>query len=252
MSGAAAAPRFQRIVPASATAELTAEEALDGWPARDPALGGVALNMIASVDGRAAIDGRSGPLGSPADRVLFHALRARVDAVMAGAGTVRAERYGPIIRDAAVRERRAAQGLEPSPFAVIVSRSLAIDPTVPLLADPDSRVVILTPAAGTIGGCAARVEYVRAAGLRAGLAELRERFGVRAILCEGGPSLNGALAAESLIDELFLAIAPLLVGAAADSPMLVAGGAPPSPRRLELRMLLARGSELFARYAVAA
>ena len=62
--------------------------------------------MIASVDGRIAIGGRSGPLGGPADRALFHGLRARADAVMAGAETIRVERYGPLIRDPAVRAWR--------------------------------------------------------------------------------------------------------------------------------------------------
>src|ERR1700693_6019696 len=57
----------------------------------------VMLNMVSTVDGRASIDGRSGPLGNRADRELFHALRAAVDGVLVGAGTVRAERYGPIV-----------------------------------------------------------------------------------------------------------------------------------------------------------
>jgi len=250
-AGAAAAPGFARLLPADdAAAAITAADALRDWPDGDGE--GVALNMIASVDGRIAIDGRSGPLGGPADRTLFHALRARTDAVMAGAGTVRTERYGPIIRDPQVREWRAGRGLAPQPLAVIVSRSLAIDATVPLLADPDSRVVFLTPSGGELGGAGAHVEYVRAATFRAGLAEVRARFGVRSILCEGGPRLNGMLAAESLIDELFLAVAPLLVGDVAGGRAIVVGDAPPSPRPLELRMLLAHGSNLFARYVASA
>ena len=56
--------------------------------------------MASTVDGRASIGGRSGAIGNRADRELFHALRASVDAVMAGAGTVRVERYGRIIPDA--------------------------------------------------------------------------------------------------------------------------------------------------------
>ena len=56
-------------------------------------------------------DGRSAPLGGPADRALFHALRARADAVMVGAGTVRDERYGPLIRDAESASARRREGL---------------------------------------------------------------------------------------------------------------------------------------------
>jgi len=58
---------------------------------------------------------------------------------MVAAGTVRSERYGPIIRDRGRRELRVGQGLPEQPLAVIVSRGLELDPTLPLLADPDTR-----------------------------------------------------------------------------------------------------------------
>ena len=50
-------------------------------------------------DGRAAFQGRSGQLGDPADRLLFHGLRGQVDAVFAGTKTLKIERYGRIIRE---------------------------------------------------------------------------------------------------------------------------------------------------------
>ena len=90
------------------------------------------------------MDGRSAPLGGPADRALFHALRARTDAVLVGAGTVRDERYGPLIKSAPVREARRREGLEEQPLALIATSSLELDPALPLLDDPASRVVILT------------------------------------------------------------------------------------------------------------
>src|SRR5205085_2515837 len=70
----------------------------------------LALNMVATADGRVTVGGRSGPIGNEADRALFHELRAQVDAVMAGAGTVRTERYGRIVRDPDRRARRAEGG----------------------------------------------------------------------------------------------------------------------------------------------
>jgi riboflavin biosynthesis pyrimidine reductase len=243
------APRFLRLIPQPAARDnVTAEEALIGWRVEGEDDRRVALNMIASVDGRIAVNGRSAALGGPADRALFHALRARADAVMAAAGTVRAEHYGPIIRDRDVREQRVAQGLPAQPIAVIVSRRLDLDPTLPLLADRESRVVILTPAAGDLTECKASVDYIRTASLRAGLVELRASYGAQLILCEGGPSLNASLAAESLIDELFLAISPLLVGDSPGAATLLSGGAPPEPLALELRMLLEHESQLYARY----
>jgi riboflavin biosynthesis pyrimidine reductase len=249
VSGVAAeAPGFRSLIPERTGGRLvTAEEALSGWrEQRDDKLR-LALNMIASVDGRIAVNGRSGPLGGPADRALFHALRARADAVMVAAGTVRAERYGPIIRDRGRRELRVGQGLPEQPLAVIVSRSLELDPTLPLLADPDTRLVILTPSSGDLPPTAASVDYVRTPTLRAGLSELCARWGVRLIVCEGGPTLNAALAADSLIDELFLAISPLLVGDTADG-VLLQGDAPPEPQALELRLLLEYESQLYAHY----
>jgi riboflavin biosynthesis pyrimidine reductase len=242
-------PRFAGLI-GTPPGSLDAAQALAGWREQTRSEG-VALNMIASVDGRIAVGGRSAPLGSPADRALFHALRARADAVMAGAGTIRTERYRPIIRDGAVVEQRRREGLTSQPLAVIVSRSLEIDATVPLLADPASHIVVLTPSAGEIAAAAATVDYVRSATLREGLVALRERFGVGPIVCEGGPSLNGALAAESLIDEIFLALAPLLVGDVPGGRAVVTGGAPPAPERLELRMLLEASEHLFARYVAA-
>ncbi len=243
------APRCRSLIPQRPPHEtFSAQEALSEWAAERTEGVRVALNMIASVDGRIAVGGRSAPLGGPADRALFHALRARADAVMAAAGTVRAERYGPIIRDPRVRELRVERGLSAQPIAVIPSRRLDLDPALPLLADSESRVVILTPTLGDLPPCAAEVDYIRTATLRAGLTELGARYGVRLIVGEGGPSLNATLAIESLIDELFLSISPLLVGEVPKGGALLSGGAPEQPLTLELRMLLEHQSQLYAHY----
>ncbi|MGA2757633.1 MAG: dihydrofolate reductase family protein [Solirubrobacteraceae bacterium] len=243
------APRFVSLIsPDSPRATVTADEALITWRVDGDRDLRVVLNMIASVDGRIAVNGRSGALGGPADRALFHALRARADAVMVGAGTARVERYGPVIRDPAVREQRERGGLSAQPLAVIVSRRLDLDPTLPLLDDRDSRIVIVTPATGDIPHCRARVDYIRTASMRTALAELHKGYDTHLIVCEGGPSLNASLAAESLIDELFLAISPQLVGDTPGAGALLNGDAPATPLALELRMLLAHDSELYARY----
>jgi riboflavin biosynthesis pyrimidine reductase len=246
------AASFRRLIPAGG--DCDAHEALSGWreeKARDPKRPRIAVNMVSSVDGRVAIDGRSAPLSSPADRELFHALRAEADAVMAGAGTVRTERYGPIIRDSSVRKRRRAAGLAEQPIAVVVSNSLVLDPELPLLADPDSHVVILGPSSGgKLPGAAATMSNIRCATLAEGLIELRSRFDVELVLCEGGPTLVGSLVDERVIDELFLSRSPQLVGGA-PGPTIVAGSGEAEPQRLDLRMLLAHGDSLFARYVVA-
>jgi riboflavin-specific deaminase-like protein len=215
----------------------------------------VALNMVTTADGRITIGGRSGPIGNEADRELFHELRAQVDAVMAGAGTVRTERYGRLVRDPDRRERRRSAGLEPDPLAIVVSARLALDPDIPLLQDPDSRVVVVTASDGEIEGARARVEYIRIEGgeepgvlpLAPALRQLRER-GVRTVLCEGGPVLNGALLADGLVDELWLSIAPTLAGGI--GPSVVAGPALDPPVQVRLLSALEAGGDLFLRYAI--
>ncbi len=138
---------------------------LSSWAAPVVGRPRVFLNMACTTDGRATLNGRSGPIGNRADRELFHALRAAVDAVLVGAGTARAERYRRLVRDEARRQLRRERGLSEEPLACIVSAGLTLSPeSVPLLADPAARVVILTPSPagvlpeGTTGGHAASDE----------------------------------------------------------------------------------------------
>jgi riboflavin-specific deaminase-like protein len=236
-------------------ASLTAEEAASAlhFAADAPdARPFVALNMVATVDGRASVAGRTAPMSSVADRQLFHALRARVDAVMVGAGTLRAERYGRLVRDPHRRELRVAAGLQADPLAIVISARLDLPPDLPLLQDAASRVVVITASQASLRGCAAQVEYLRAqpVELAAALARLRREHGVRSILCEGGPSLNASLFAEGLVDELFLTTAPKLAGRA--GALTISGEAPlREPLDTRLLWLLEHDGELFARYRIA-
>lgn len=153
----------------------------------------VAMNFAATVDGRAAIAGVSGPIGSDADTAMLVGLRKRFDAVMIGHGTKRVEGYDEI----------------------------------------DRRLVVVESGPGG------------RADLPALLRTLREE-GVRALLCEGGPTLHGALQAAGLADDLFLTIAPKLVGGVA--PRILEGELP-AVEPLELTWLLEEDGELFARYS---
>jgi riboflavin biosynthesis pyrimidine reductase len=221
----------------------------------------VILNMVSTADGHATLGGRSGPLSGPADRALFHALRLAVDAVVAGAATVRVERYGRIIPDASRRQSRVARGLREEPLACIVSGRLALQGEIPLLADPAARVVILTPSSASLpaGAAAAEVDYIRAArdgqlDLAASLAELRARFDVHTLLCEGGPHLNAQLLGAGLVDELFLSLSPLLAGgdpvSGGEALRILAGPSFSPPIALQLRGVLEHDSGLFLRYSI--
>jgi riboflavin-specific deaminase-like protein len=233
-----------------------ADRAADGSRLRPHVL----LNMVSTADGRATLSGRSGTIGGEADRELFHGLRTAVDAVMVGAGTVRAERYHRLVRDERALATRRRRGLVEQPLACIVSGRLALDGEIPLLADPGARVAILTSSEASLPeGCHADVDYVRATregrlDLPSALCELRERFAVHTLLCEGGPHLNSQLLADDLVDELFLSLSPRLAGGdvTGEALRILSGPELDPPATLELVGVLEHDSHLFLRYGVVA
>ncbi|MGH3917128.1 MAG: RibD family protein [Pseudonocardiaceae bacterium] len=247
--------KLRRLLPTAGT--VTAVEAMDGLTFADFAPEDrpyLVLNMVATADGAAAVRGRTAPISNQADRELFHELRAMVDAVMVGAGTVCTERYQRLVRDPRRRARRVARGLPPDPLAVVLSRRLTLPSDLPLLADPASRVLVVTAAEDDLPGCLAQVGYLRPApgaelDLPTVLNRLRTEYGVRSVLCEGGPTLNAALLPVGVVDELFLAIAPALAGSAG-ALTIVGGASLPEPVDLDLRWLLEWQGQLFARYAL--
>jgi 5-amino-6-(5-phosphoribosylamino)uracil reductase len=212
------------------------------------------LNMVSTVDGRATVHGHSGDVGSDADFAVFNRLRTQADAIMVGAGTVRIEGYGRMVRSDELQDLREAEGLERQPLAVTVSSSLEFPPDAGLIADPESRLVVLTGSNGEIAGAKARIEYLRqehlpgaAIELAPLLRRLRTEHGVRSILCEGGPHLNAPLLAEGLVDELFLTLSPKLAGG--PDPLTIVAGAPlPEPAEMELLGAAELDGELYLRY----
>ncbi|MEA2246710.1 MAG: hypothetical protein QOH46_1239 [Solirubrobacteraceae bacterium] len=219
-------PELERVWPERA--EVTADD-LVGEAGRPPAarpwVTGV---MVTSLDGRATLGGTSRALGGPADLAMLLALRRRADALIVGPGTVRAEGYGPL----------------PCP-AVLVSRSFDLPWEAGLFSAPGQRVLVYTLAERGRPDVAADVEAVPIVELADVLADLRGR-GVERLLCEGGPTLNRALLAEGLLDELFLTLAPVVAGEEA-APAIIAPG---EPARLSLRSVATADGELYLRYSV--
>ena len=208
----------------------------------------VMLNMVASIDGAAAIDGLSGGLSSESDKTMFGALRAQADTILVGARTANAERYRPARRSGA----RIA----------VVSGSLSVDPDLPLFVQPpDAPSAPLPLVVTTVGADCDAAERLadRAELVRAGtesldlLASLRHlgSLGARVVLCEGGPALNASLLAADLVDEVNLTHAPLAVGT--DAPRIASAlgdNAPAAaPRAFALEQVIVHDDVLFVRWA---
>jgi riboflavin-specific deaminase-like protein len=241
---------MQRLLPNAGP--TTVEDQLDSyrpWEQPREERPFVATNFAVTVDGRAAIAGRSGPIGSSTDTEMLARLRTRFDAVMIGAGTMRAENYGRPVADQEAREHRERLGLPHDPLMVIVSGRLDLPWDAPLFTEGAGRVLIFTASEADPPETATSLRVVRHEGkvdLVKALHHLRHGRGIRALLCEGGPRLHGELWAAGLVDDLFLTIAPRLTGG--EAPRIVEGEALPEIAELELAWLLEQDGELFARY----
>jgi riboflavin biosynthesis pyrimidine reductase len=211
----------------------------------------VVSNFVSTADGKATADGRTRSLGGEGDRAAFHLLRTQVDAVLAGTGTLRVERYGAMTRDERLREIRVSEGKAAQPLAVVISRSGDIPFDIPLFADPESRVALYAPSSTMVPECAAEVivHEIASAGepIAEALASLRRDHDVRSLLFEGGPAMFNAMLDANLVDELFLTLAPILVGGGERG--ITAGAPLAGARPLRLVWALELDGHLFLRYA---
>lgn len=214
----------------------------DGGPVDDerlrtlyaaPRLPWVRANMVQTVDGAGTgPDGRTGSINNAADKRVFDTLRALADAVVVGAGTARAEGYGPVevpivlvSRQGEVPEklREAAPG---SVLMVTCAAAPALSSTTELLGT--DHVLVLGEESVDLGA------------VRGALADR----GLRHLLCEGGPRLLSGLVAAGAVDELCMTLVPGLVGG--DHPRIVSG--PDVERSLDLGVLLEEGGTLLGRW----
>jgi riboflavin biosynthesis pyrimidine reductase len=213
----------------------------------------VRVNMISSIDGAVTVDGRSGPLGGEPDRRVFSVLRAWADVIVVGAGTVRAEGYGPVRLDSATQAAREARGQQVVPPIAVVTGHAQFDYSTAFFGDAAARPIIVTTSeqAAAIEADAAGHADVMAAG--SGTVDLRaviEMLGARryaTVLVEGGPTLNGSLAAAHVIDELCLTFSPRIV--MGTGPRVLAGSVMSPPIAPKLVHLLEDDGFLFARYS---
>jgi riboflavin-specific deaminase-like protein len=212
----------------------------------------IVSNTVATIDGRISVEGKAGGIGSAVDRIAMRNLRARVDAVMVGAGTLRAEKLslGLDVTPAGSQQ----------PLAVIVAASGEVPVRKNLIAHEGQEVLVISAEAKAealteeLSGIASVLsvpserdgypDLVRA------LQTLKQEYRVERLLVEGGPRLNRTLISRGLLDELFLTIAPKLLGGTPDQIKTIIEGSIPAPKYLRLTSIHLAGGEIFLRYTL--
>jgi 2,5-diamino-6-(ribosylamino)-4(3H)-pyrimidinone 5'-phosphate reductase len=220
----------------------------------------VLINMVSSLDGRTTVQKKAARIGSETDRQVMRTLRSKADAVMIGANTLRAERLS-----LGLDEPAASQ-----PIAIIVTNTGNLPLEGHLILHEGQKVLVLVPescpeeAIRALGRCGDVVVLLRAPtmpdgaiDLRAAMEVLKEEHAVGLLLVEGGPTLNHALITLGLADELFLTLAPKLLGGSSSKELTILEGNPlpqeeekPPPPPAKLLSVHLAGDELFLRYKI--
>lgn len=211
----------------------------------------LALCMVASADGAVAVDGVSGGLGGPADLRALSRLRGANDVSLVGAGTVRDERYRPLAGSPQRQADRTARGLRHAPRLAIVTGSGYMPSDLPVFEDPAEVPLILTgtdadpDALTALEGRAELHVLTTARPTPAAIVERLAALGLPRVLCEGGPRLNQTMLTAGLVDEVFLTVAPTLVGG--DAARIIAGDQE-TTTPLELVSVFEHAGDLLLRY----
>lgn len=232
------------------------------------------VNFVVSRDGRVSF-AEANHLGggevsgfNPADAWLMGLLRAGVDAVMVGEGTLRLEpdhvwisEYIFPAETSGFVELRRYLGLKTWPLQVFLSLEGIIPPSAAVLSRPELEVLVVTTEQGektakkalrnAQGGAEVWVMGKKSVDLPCLLHRLWAERQVSVLLCEGGPRVYGSLLGAGLVDEEFLTLSPLMIGATPERfrPSLVEGIAftPQNAPRSELISLRKSGQHLFLR-----
>jgi 2,5-diamino-6-(ribosylamino)-4(3H)-pyrimidinone 5'-phosphate reductase len=217
----------------------------------------VYINMAMTADGKITSAGREYPrFTSDLDRRTMDRLRAEADAVVVGAGTLRADDPPLHVRDAEMRAYRDSLGKSGPPLRVVVTASGSIERSRRFFDDEEGgdRIVATVESldAARLAELRARAEVWQLGREKVDLALLLDRLGdrgVRRVLLEGGGELNWRFVHDGLVDELYLTIAPALLGGR-EAPTLLegCGFSMKEQRRLRLLELRGEGDEIYCRY----
>ena len=181
--------------------------------------------MVTGLDGSTVVDRNSRGLSNATDQQLLLTLRSFADVILVGAGTVRAEGYGP--------PRLPGQRI------AVVSRSGEFDFESPLFASGQALLILPD------GAPPVPVPSVRAGRGDVDIVAALAQLNAQVVQAEGGAALNGLLAAADVIDELNLSLSPQINGGA--GPRLTSG-APALSHRMQLAHVLEDDGFLFTRY----
>ncbi|MDH6489013.1 dihydrofolate reductase family protein [Streptomyces sp. SAI-127] len=166
-------------------------------------------------------------LSSPTDFDRVDEVRASVDAILIGAGTIRADNPRLLVNSEARRAARVAAGKPPYPLKVTVSGSGDLDPSANFWHTGGEKLVCTTDKgaerAGALGLAADVVSLGPELDWHRLLEHLHEERGVDRLMVEGGGRVHTQLLQQGLADELQLVLAPLFVGTP-DAPRLFGPG----------------------------
>lgn len=212
------------------------------------------VNFVSSTDGAITVAGRSRPLSTEPDRVVFKLGSDLADIVLLGAGTAVIEQFDGVHPDEETAERRRRHGLEPVPPIAVVTTGAGLPPDAPVITRAAVPTIVVTSERApqdlrdewTSAGAEVLIAGEEAVALDLAVDALTER-GFRRIDCEGGPRLFASLAEAGLVDEFRLTVAPFLVAGTADRAAV--GGAF-DPLKLDLDTVLTDGASLLTRYLV--
>lgn len=150
--------------------------------------------MISTLDGKIVLGERTDPvanLGSGFDHRRMRFLESKCDAVMIGAGTLRAT---------------PGVWFDASLYRIVVTESGDINTSQRFFTDNLKKVIVISPLVPE--DLPHGAHHVKLTSWNEALKELKDRFGIQRVLLEGGSKLNAALYHEDLVDELFLTVAP--------------------------------------------
>lgn len=211
----------------------------------------VFINMVSSLDGKTSVEGKASGIGTAVDRRVMRTLRSKADAVMIGAGTLRAEKLSLGLD---------AEDTGRNPLAVILSSTGDVPLESNLVRYSDQRILVLLADSVAKGasvrlGHHAQVMRVRTTSsgsvdLAGALVVLKSEYGVESLLVEGGPTLNHALISAGLVDETFITLSPALLGKNDTEAPAILNGPLDEPQNLRLISAYLADDELFLRYSL--